>query len=66
MEVFFNPKFSSFGGNMNNCTLLKCTILQNLESITTSPYSDITSEKSLQEGTYEDWTQQKRKKEEYN
>ena len=65
----FNSKFSSYGGKINNlkkCTLLKCTILQNPESITTSPYSDITSEKNLQEGTYEDWTQQKRKKEEYN
>ena len=40
--------------------------IANPESITTSPYSDITFEQSLQEGTYEDWTQQKRKKEEYN
>ena len=50
----FNPKFSPFGGKMNNlkkCTLLKCMIPQNPESITVSPYSDTTSEKSLHEGT---------------
>jgi hypothetical protein len=55
----FNPKFSPFGGKMNNlkkCTLLKCTKTQNQESITTSPYLDTTSDKSLHEGTYDAWT----------
>ena len=37
--------------NLKKCTLLKCMIPQNPESITVSPYSDTTSEKSLHEGT---------------